>query len=806
MKNDKFLLISLICVCFILWGTWAETASPLSTDIAKEKAVPENGGAKKETEPSGQYQIIDTPFGPVRTPSSIPSASENHPEKEKNKSAEFDIPMESQRVLTEQQEPSKKEEDPKHITPAQEPPSSEASQKTKPEELLVPPESVTSDSENTPQFQEEDLNKTPIQPAVKTDSLVFNFDEADIKEVIRTIADLLDINYIIDPKVGGKVTIHTAGTLDRKELFPIFYQILEINGLTAVKQDNFYKIMPAKDAMRMPIASRSAMDGKKADRGKEMIIQMIPLNCISVDEMAKILSPFVSSDGAIVSHVESNTLLVVDRSDNIQKILKLVATFDANIFDRVNYRFYPLQYGDVASLSQIMNQMVVAYGSAFKTNMAFIPIERLNTLLVVGTNPNAFEEISEFIKNYDVPSQNAEPTIFVYPVKNGQAKDIAGLLNDIFQGKKPEKKDQSVSAGASRNPLGKTNKAEKKQKESESAPSAPPSPPAPPLGPASGTPAGGEINVSATGLRGEVKITADEYRNSLIIQATPSDFQVIKRLLAELDVLPRQVLIEAKIAEITLDDKTELGVEWAYKKGEGGLSTSLLSANAGRNGLTFTIGDASQWTAAMTALASQNKVNILSSPSVLASNGQPASIDISTEIPVATTSYQYTSTEDPLFSSDIEYRDTGVMLKVTPHINELGLVTMEIDQEVSEQADNVQVGEQNYPSFFKRSASTTFTVQSGQTIVIGGLIKETKSKGAAGVPWLVSVPVLNFLFGKTADSTSKTELIIMITPYVIAQPDEVDAVSMEFKSRLNLLFPELMDGPGEGVQHKDSGK
>jgi general secretion pathway protein D len=634
----------------------------------------------------------------------------------------------------------------------------------------------------------------------KNGLLTFNFDNAELAEVVRAIADLLQINYLIDPKVGGKVTIHTAGPLDRKELFPIFYQILEVNGLTAIKQDNLYKIMPAKDAMRMPISSRSGREGKKADPGEEIIIQIIPLNSISADEMSKILTSFVSTEGMIVAHAESNTLVVVDRANNISKILRLVSTFDANVFERVNYRFYPLQYGDVKSLSEIMNQMLVAYGSAFKTNMAFIPVERLNTLLVVGTNPNAFDEISDFVKNYDVPSQSAEPTIYVYPVKNGQAADIADLLNDIFGKKKEAKKDQQTSGSAYRNPLGKMAKEEKKERESESSKSAQP------LQPLELQAGSSEITLGEGGLRGEIKITADEYRNSLIIMASPADYQVIKNLLVQMDVLPRQVLIEATIAEITLDDKTELGVEWAYKKGEGGLSTSLLSANAGRNGLTFTIGDATQWTATMTALAAQNKVNILSSPSVLASNGLPASIDISTEIPVATSSYEYTSTENPVFSSDIEYRDTGVMLKVTPHINELGLVTMDIEQEVSEQADNVQVGEQNYPSFFKRSANTTFTVQSGQTIVIGGLIKETKSNGAAGIPWFVSVPVLNFLFGKTADSTSKTELIIMISPYVIAQQDEVEAVSMEFKSKLRMLFPEAEESPVEVLQKQNNQK
>jgi general secretion pathway protein D len=780
MKCFKMLLIGLLCVCVWAGGAWAEKDTKRSRPPRVEKQTAQKSTAPPQSETKSPLVSVDAPIPTEKNTDASTQAAETQ-----SPPAETDVAPES----SEKEDESTAEE------------VSDESMQAAPEEPESKPEPV----------QEEQA--APLKVKLdQTGALTFNFDNAELSEVIRTIADLLEINYIIDPKVGGKVTIHTAGTLDKKELFPIFYQILEVNGLTAVREGSFYRIIPAKDAMRMPISSRTSREGKKADPGEEIIIQIIPLSFISADEMSKILTSFVSTDGAIVAHAESNMMLVIDRANNISKILKLVNTFDTNVFDRVNYRFYPIQHGDVNALAETMNQMVVAYGSAFKTNIAFIPIEGLNTLLVVGTNPKAFDEISDFIKNYDIPSQSTQPTIFVYPVKNGQAKNIADLLNDIFTGKKSKKEDKKSSEKTGtkyRNPLIRGVKEEIKEESSAKA-TRPEVQPAGALG--GGDSAAGvnslrgeDIAAGVNSLRADVSVIADESRNSLIIQASPADYQIIKNLISQIDVLPRQVLIEASFAEVILRDDATLGVEWEYKKGEGSLSTSLLSASAGSNGLTFTIGDPTQWKAIMTALATQNRVNILSSPSVLASNGQPASIDVSQEIPIATTTYEYTSAQEPVFSSDIEYRDTGVMLTVTPHINELGLVTMEIDQEVSEKGENVQVGDTgSYPSFFKRSAKTTLTVQSGQTIVIGGLIRENKSEGASGIPWLVSIPILNFLFGKTQDTSEKTELIIMISPYVIAQQDDVETVSMEFKSKLNAMFPEYKKAPEEVLQNKNN--
>lgn len=611
----------------------------------------------------------------------------------------------------------------------------------------------------------------PEKPGVSgTNGLVLNFDNADLVEVIRTFAELLEINYMLETGVGGKVTIHTAGKLDRGDLFPVFYQILQTHGLTAVKQNNIYKIMPARDAVRLPIPSQVGTDPKRISPRDQMMVQIIPLQSISAAEMSKILTPFISADGTMVAVDNANILMVIDKFFNIEKVLRLTEVFDADIFDRVNYRFYPLEYADAVSLADILGKMLVSYGPGIQAATNLLPIERLNMLLVISPNPHIFKHINEFILKYDIPSLSTEHGIYVYPVRNGQATDIASLLNSVFSSK-PTTDQKGKTPVSGRNPLSRSIPADA------------------PAEPAGAPPAAGvEVAVGSSSLRGEVVITADEYRNSLIIEATPADYQMVKNLLAQLDVLPRQVLIEVTIAEITLDDKSELGVEWSYVKGDASMSTSLLSANLGKGGLQYNIGSPDRWNATMSALASKNKVNILSSPTILASNSKPAKIDISTEVPVASSEYRYGDDTNDVLSTTIQYRDTGVMLSVTPHINEMGLVTMDITQEVSEQAENVQVGDKNYPSFFKRTADTTLTVQSGQTIVIGGLIRETKSRGSAGMPWVASVPVLNFLFGRASDSFSKTELIIMISPYVIARLDEVDAVTADFKQKVGRLF------------------
>ena len=631
-------------------------------------------------------------------------------------------------------------------------------------------------------------------PGDKGQKIVLNFDNADLNEVIITMADILGINYIVLPGVNGTVTIHTARGLNRKDLFPVFYQILEVNGLTAIREGSLYKIMPMKDSPQMAINPVSALGQKDISDEERIIIQIIPLKFISAAEMTKLITPFMTSGGTVVSDTASNTILVVDKWMNILKILTLVSTFDINIFEKVDYRFYRLKYLDAEETTTMFAGFALTDSKTSSVQVQFIPITRLNTLLVVSTSEAIFKKVDEILKQIDVVVEETEPRIYVYFVKNGNADQLAGLMNQVFPGassessdKKTSKTDKSSSVSAPGNPFSRARMEEKKeQKAAEKADvkeSAKPE----------SSSKGGDLSEGAGTLRGKINITADEVRNALIIEAIPSDHRIVENILNQIDILPRQVLIEATIAEITIDTSTEIGMQWAFGQGAAAGEASFAATinklvstaatTATFSGLNAAVGVTDSWFAALHALASEGKVNVISSPHVLASEGIEAKIDVSREIPVASSSFTANSATT-VTETAIEYRDTGIILTVTPHINDKGLVTLEVAQEVSDLDTPVQVGDKTYPSFFKRNVTTTLTVKHGQTIVIGGLIKDREQESESGIPCLIKLPILKYIFGSNTKSTTKIELVVLITPRVIVNLEDVIQVTDEFKQKV----------------------
>ncbi|MHB8773154.1 MAG: type II secretion system secretin GspD [Syntrophales bacterium] len=613
----------------------------------------------------------------------------------------------------------------------------------------------------------------------KAGQVSFDFDDADLYAVIRTMADFLKINYIIDPGVSGKVTIHTAGRLKETDLFPIFYQTLEVNGLTAVKEGSLYRIGKLKDAARMPIATRLARERRDIPPEERIIIQIIPLKFISVQEAAKVVTPFISADGTIISEGGSNTLLVVDKGINIFKVLRLVDVLDVSVFERISYRFYNLKNTNAEDASKALGEILSVSGGS-KDDVKFIPIKWLNALLIVSLNPDVFTRVDALIEQLDLPRESAQPQIYVYSVKNGMATELGDTLRAIF-GKGGEIRKGAGRESVPTNPFAKGYQSDR-QTTAPAAGAAAPAAPAAPAVTAPAKPAATSTGSSVT-LRGDIKITDDPIRNALIIEAIPADYQIVERILGRLDVLPRQVLIEVVIAEISLGQGTELGIEWTFKK-DNWIDSGSLSASVGASGLQYAIGLSQKWQAALHALARDSKVNILSSPSVLASDNKIARIDVTTEVPIPSTNYTYTTSGSNVLETKVEYRNTGVILDVTPHINEHGLVTMDVSQEVSNVGELLKVAGKDYYSFNKRQVKTSLTVKHNQSIVIGGLISNTKSDAASGVPWLVKVPFLRWLFGTETSNASKSELILMITPRVITSLDDVDAVSEEFKKKI----------------------
>jgi general secretion pathway protein D len=616
-------------------------------------------------------------------------------------------------------------------------------------------------------------------PAATGDDITLNFDNTDLREVIRVVAELLEITCIIDPSVRGNATIFTSGRIKTTDVFDVFLQILAANGFTAVKSGSVYNIVPSKEASQMPIISRFGRGGEGSESiqpEERIVMQIIPLDFISASEMSKALGPFISSEGTMVTHDRSNILIIVDKGRNILKALRLVAAFDIDLFKDFTHRWFSVRYLDADEMVRLLRDVLKAYGKDEKEDFQLIAIERLNRVIAISADDELLIELEGLINEFDQPDEGIEPRIYVYYMKNGMAEDFADILISVFSRKSDSRKaatardteDKSTSAGLS-TPF--------KRQEKE------------PVDDVSVSGIRGGVAEGSGTLRGDLTVTADPIRNALIIEAIPSDYRIVEEILAQLDILPRQVLIEVVIAEISVDAKDEMGVGWDYTHSDDTVDLNLVSGSIDMEsqGLSLNLGRTGPLSATLSALATNDKANILSAPLVLASDNKEAKIDISTQIPVASASI-VTTGDNPLTQTTIQYRDTGIILAVKPHINDRGLVSMDISQEVSETGEGQSVGGNTYPSFRQRRVTTSLTVGDGQTIVMGGLMREKEQEIDRGVPFFSSIPVIGFLFGKESKTREKTDLMLFITPRVIVNLSDVDAITQEFKQKVNNLM------------------
>ncbi len=601
--------------------------------------------------------------------------------------------------------------------------------------------------------------------------VVFNFDNADIYEVIRVMAEILKINYIIDPRVKGVVNIRTAGSISTEEVFPILQSILRLNGATAVKKDNLYEIVPFGEAKKLPLSMTDRIEPGRPITDGRYIIQIIPLKYIPVTEVSKILKPFLSDGADIVEHPPHNILILGDAASNVRKALDIVALFDLDIFTDLRVRIYPILNADVAEIAKEMERIFSSFEVSVKSGrgvgITFTPITRINSLLVVSSIPGIFEKVEGWLKELDkTPAEGTKLAVHVYYAQNMKAKDLADVLKQIFVTTKDKK-------------------TEFKEKVTPAEPTARGVRPAP--APSAAPPKEEPAPVP----EGEINIVVDETNNALVIRAFERDYRTILETIKKLDIYPRQVLIEVLLAEITLDDENRFGLE---------LLKLLDTASHGRFQQTIDIGPstisgigikysivetAGRFSAAIKAAAKDERLNVVSAPHLLASNNKEAKIQIGLSQPILTTTYTTTATATPgVVEGTIEYKDVGIIITVTPRISDGGLVTLEISIEDSKVETTELGGRQNIPVFRKKTAKTVLSVLEGQTIVIGGLIEDSKSAKKSGIPLLSKIPLLGSLFGTQEYEKGKKELIILMTPHVITDHTRSRAVTEEFKERL----------------------
>ncbi len=456
---------------------------------------------------------------------------------------------------------------------------------------------------------------------------------------------------------------------------------------------------------------------------------------------------------------------------------------DADVYDVIQTIF-----GEILKVNYMVDPRVKGRVN-FRTTT---PIARGDVLTIAGAilkldDAGFIEEngIYKIVPLSDIPG--ATPEIFVYPLQNGKAAHIASLL-------------QAILTGSAVLPA-----------QTAQRPAAPPRPGAP-----------------GTGLlvAPETRVLADEITNSLVVLATPADYTFIEKTIKQMDTVPRQVMIEVLIAEVTLTDQLQFGLEWVISNNTtlkmkpfsrdinlngviGQNSDTLASANLanGLSGFSYAAVDAAGKVKAMLqALASESKLNVLASPHILAADNREARIQIGDQVPIATSQSTAVGTSNSILTT-IQYKDTGTILKVKPQINESGLVALEVTQEVSDFAPQKVLGTDQF-IFSKREATTNLVAQDGQTIVIGGLIRDRVNKTQSGIPLLSKIPILGYLFGSTNNSDTRTELIVLLTPHVIRNQQEAGSVSSEYLDRLKgakqgLNVDEFIKGKKEKPRNPD---
>jgi general secretion pathway protein D len=580
-------------------------------------------------------------------------------------------------------------------------------------------------------------------PQAQGGMISLNFDDADVFSVIQTVfGDILRVNYVVDPRIKGRVTFRSVAPIAKNQVLQVMEVILRLNAIGVVEDAGLYRIVPLAEVAREPSPVAFGKDPEKVTVQGKSIIQVVPVAYLQSTEVVKLIGPFLSTNAVVLDVPKSNQIIIVDTDASVRRILQLIETFD------------------------------------------------------------------------NEKQKKKRATVYVYQVQNGKAKDITNLLNQIYLGARPGMTGMtgatgltggtmgfsgaagspSLSGGASRQP-GLTGQA--------TAPSAMPT---------SSVAQSSLMGYQTTRMPGQemlvseiTRIFSDDVINSVIILATPEDYEVIKETIAKIDIVPRQVIIEGVIAQVSMTDELTLGLAYSLNVkmsvGNGSLSgfaglnpgtlQTLSSTTQSGSGFTFVGADAGGVVRTyLNALASESKAKLLAAPHILVSDNREARIQVGQQVPLITSETYGSTTVAP--QRTVQYKDIGIILKVKPQINASGLVTLEMSQEVSTYETITLYANETQIILDKTEASSSLVVQDGQTVIIGGLIREDNTKDSSGIPFLKNIPILGYLFGNRHRKTSRVEIIILLTPHVIKNQREATAITSEYVDNITGL--ETMKG------------
>lgn len=622
-----------------------------------------------------------------------------------------------------------------------------------------------------------------------------NFNNAELSEVVRVILlDTLKTGYVLDPNVVGKVTVTSPNPLSRTELLQLLESVLKMNRAVMVSDGKRYKIGPLA-SLRAGGSGSISYASERQKYGPGYGISVLPLRHVSAKEMIRLLGSFVTHPGSLKAEASRNLLLIRGTTSERNNLLSVASTFDVDWLRGQSAGIYRLLYATPDEMiAELTNVFETRQGAPGQSLIRFEPIKRLNAVLVLTKRRKLLGEVATWIKRLDKTSPLSN-SLYVYRVEHGKAKRLASLLNKMFgdgAGLEPSEEAEITPAQSAvtsttdpaatgniatgSNPRNRT----PGQSESIGAAIAPPD----------------ETDAGAGG-GGRVHVVADELQNKLLIRSSLRDYKKIVGILARLDQPAAQVLIKATLAEVQLNKALRYGVQAFLQKSSprgvlGFSNGTALTIAPTLPGLNFLVGLPSTPKVILDALSNKTSVRLVSSPSLVVVNSGTAVLQVGDDVPIATR--QAVSVTDPAapIVNDIEFRKTGVILKVTPQINSDGLVTMEVEQEISQVSSTQANGQTGTltPTISQRRIVSTISVYSGQMVVLGGLVSERTSKFANRVPILEKVPVVGDAVGKTDDAGARTELVIFIQPQVIRDASDATHIADELRARLGSLAPD----------------
>lgn len=495
------------------------------------------------------------------------------------------------------------------------------------------------------------------RPAIRLDgeAVQMNFEGAPLEDVVHAIlGETLKLDYVIEHPIKGKITLRTRSPIPRNQLLQVLESLLQANGVLMVRDPNDRYFVSSSKALKTMVPQFESHNSK----GAGYSTTVIPLQNIGAAEMADILKP-VAGDGAFLRiDVARNMLIMAGTRVQMSGWMDIIASFDIDTLKGMSIGVFPIQYADPAEIESALAQIISSTGETLKNPaklVKLIPLERLGSLLVVTPRAELLEKVKTWIERLDVlPDSGAEPQLYVYPVQNGTASHISELLGQLFgNGGSSSKSRSGVAPGLNRQSV--TDSAKKGDNKNRN----------------NSNNSANRSGSSSVSIAGDVKVVADEDNNALLIYATSKEYRKIEKALKKLDVSPAQIMIEASIIEVTLNDTLSYGLEWSFKGGLGGgdvgngaFSGTKNAPSVQRPGFSYSLVNATgNIQAVLNALSTDSLLNVISTPSIMALDNNKASIKVGTETPVQTGS---STTSNGIVTNNIEFKDTGVDLEVTP--------------------------------------------------------------------------------------------------------------------------------------------